>query len=180
MSDRVRINLYKKKKIDPVGWFILDEEGDCPVCHATIEVDGVEYTTGATWGLLRGPLYGPVNPKTYEKARGMIVCEFIEPLKDWEVDILKLSCESLEGEPYGFDTLFRLVEEKAGPVYKLGKEPKLTVDHPICSEAVVYHCWKVNRPVCKALGKLEPRACTPANLYQSAKLRDVIQVVKEI
>lgn len=180
MSSRVCINLYKAKKFDPVGWFILNQEGDCPATHATIEVDGIEYTTGATWHPLKGPLYGPVDPETYQKGRGLIVCEFINPLEDWEVDILKHSCQSLIGEPYGFDTLFKLVEEKAGPVQKLGKEPVLTVDHPICSEAVVFHCWNVRRPVCKVLGKLEPRACTPANLWQSAKFKDVIQVVQEI
>jgi hypothetical protein len=179
---KVAIVVYKKKRFDPVGWLLEVEQGDTNATHATIQIGDYEWTTGATWHPLKGPLYGKVLSEDYQRKRGYYVCEFIQPLTEVEKQLLLTSCAALEGMPYGFDTLARLMARKrrGGPIIKLDDKPKLTVDHPICSEAVVFHAWTLGRPLCKKLGKLEPRVCTPENILTAAQYDNVIRVVKEV
>ena len=181
MSDGVFINLYEKKPFDPVGLLLQSEIGDVPVSHATLEIDGLEWTTGAKWGW-NGPLYGPVDPETYQKGRKIWVCQFVQPLNEMEKAYLASSCLSLTGAPYGFRTLIRLMlaKRKGEFVAKLGEKPVRVCHAPICSEAVVYHAWQIGRPLCKKIGKLEPRVCTPGNLWESAVYDDVIRIVQII
>lgn len=178
----IKINLYKRQKIDAVGWFVCVLEADADVSHATIQIDDMEYTTGATWHWLLGPLYGSVVAKTYQAKRGMYVCTFTDPLTDAEQKALLASCQSLKGRRYGFATIAKLMLAKyrGFRIRMLGDTPKLTIDSPICSEAVVWHCWNViNRPLCMEQNKLEPQVCSPQTIFNSALYGRVLRIVDE-
>jgi len=173
----VQINLYAKKAYDPFGWAIQALEGDCPVSHATMVINGHEFTTGA----LPGVRYGEVDPDAYHVGRKIYVCEFIIPPTLEEEAKLYDSCMSLWGMPYGYQTLAMLVSAnmRGDFIQKLGDVPKLMPTNPICSEAVVHHVWQINRPLAQNqyFKKLEARACTPATLWNAANHGDTISIV---
>ncbi|MBY0403962.1 MAG: hypothetical protein K2X66_08685, partial [Cyanobacteria bacterium] len=58
-----------------------------------------------------------------------------------------------------------------GTVKKLGfGKPSPNVKNPFCSEAVAYAYWKAGIRINPRLGKQEPAAYTPENLFNGLEL----------
>lgn len=175
----IRINLYKKQgPLDFLGWMLAVQQRS-GITHAAFEIDGVYWGTGARWHWLKGPVFGQTDAVKYNQGRQYYQCEFVAPLTEAQEQELLSTLKSLEGQPYGYAKVLRLV--KAGNTHGdflcgLG-EATLDIKNPFCSESVVFACWKIGRMVCRRLCKKEPEVCAPNDLYIEALYQDILKIV---
>lgn len=178
------ILLFKKKDgFDPVGSFITAQERDTNTCHAAmIGKTGNIWTTGAIKHFGCPIFYGSVSPETYLAGRDFTICRFIN-LTESQLGIMEANSVRMTGMIYGFHKVLLLIQKSkfGGVVRRLYPWLTKEVKHPFCSEAVSDSCWKANLPVCQSMGKEEPSAITPANLYQYALMKgSPLNIVQEI
>lgn len=179
---RVRINLYKKRgPLDFVGW-MLGVQQRSAITHANIQIDDVCWTTGASFHLFKGWIFGHVAAEKYNRGRQYYSCEFVSPLSDSDIEEILLTCRELEGQRYGMGKVLRLAavgNVKDDFICQLGKLDTETKD-PFCSESVVYICWRLGRRVCEFLCRREPSVCTPHDLYLEALTGKILRIVEAV
>jgi hypothetical protein len=185
---KVRINLYKKSgPLDFTGWYLgVQQRGG--IVHVAFEIDledGSEplvWTTGARWRWLKGPVFGAVPARKYNRGRRYYQAEFTEPLTDAEAQVLLDYCKGLDGQRYGLGKVLKLIHagRTSGDFICQIGDLDTDIRNPYCAESVVGGCWKVGRYVCRQLCRREPEVCPPTDLWIEAQYGLIIRIVNQV